>query len=75
MCSTQSERYQPGSGTVAFVAACIISISGGGGKRHDTRPCPCNATYVSYGCCGAVDGLVWEEEHFKLGELTIEHGL
>ena len=75
MCSTQSEQYQPGSGTVAFVAACIISMSGVGGKRHDTNPCPCNATYVSYACCGVVDGLVWEEEHFKLGQLAIERGL
>ena len=75
MCSTQREQYQPGSGTVAFVAACIISISGVGGKREEMRPCPCNATYVSHACCGAADGLVCEEERFKLGELVVEHDL
>lgn len=75
ICSTQKEQYQPGRGTVAFVAACIISMSGAGGKREEARPCPCNATYVSHSCCGVSNGLVWEEERFKLGELVIEHGL
>jgi len=70
MCSAQSEQYQPGSGTVAFVAACIISLSG---KREEGRPCPCNGTYVSYACCGAEAGLVWEAGDFKLGEL-LGHG-
>ncbi len=69
MCSTRSEQYQPGSGTVAFVAACIISMSGSGGKREVARPCPCNATYVSHACCGIPDSLVWEDRRFKLGEL------
>ena len=69
MCSTQSEQYQPGSGMVAFAAACIISMSRIGGKRQETSPCPCNATYVSHACCGVADGLVWEAAHFKLGEL------
>ena len=75
MCSTQSEQYQPGSGTVAFVAACIISMSGVGWKRQDTNPCPCNATYVSYACCGVAGGLVWEAKQFKLGELVNEQGV
>lgn len=66
MCSAQSEQYQPGSGTVAFVAACIISMSG---KREESMPCPCNGSYVSHGCCGSEDGVVWEAEEFKLGEL------
>ena len=53
---------------------------GGGGKRSLTGEgmgegeggwaCPCNATYVSRGCCGVGDGLVWEAEEFKLGELV-----
>ena len=71
MCSTRSEQYQPGSGTVAFVAACIMSMAGGGGKREVAGPCPCNATYVSHACCGSADGMVWEEERFKLGELLL----
>ena len=66
ICSTQSEQYQPGTGTVAFLAACITSFSG---KRGEGRPCPCNGTYVSYSCCGVEDGLVWEADEFKLGEL------
>ena len=66
MCLTQSEHYQPGKGTVAFLAACIVSL---GGKRDEGRPCPCNGTYVSHGCCGARNGLVWEAKEFKLGEL------
>ena len=69
MCSTQSEQYQPGSGTVAFLAACIISMAGSLPRREENRPCPCNATYVSHACCGVADGLVWEGEEFKLGEL------
>ena len=73
MCTTHKEQYQPGSGTVAFLAACIISISGAGGKREEMRPCPCNATYVSQACCAAADGLVWEEPHFKLGELEVDN--
>ena len=69
MCSVQSEQYQPGAGTVAFVAACILSLSG---KREETKPCPCNGTYVSRTCCRAWDGLVWEAKEFKLGELIDE---
>ena len=66
LCSTQSEQYQPGKGMVMFVAACVVSL---GGKRDGGRPCPCNGTYVSYGCCGVEDGMVWEGAEFKLGEL------
>ena len=71
MCSVRSEQYQPGKGTVAFLAACIISMVGKNNPRGEEsgRPCPCNATYVSFACCGVPDGLVWEKETFKLGEL------
>ena len=65
-CKTQSQSYQPGAGTVAFAAACIISL---GGKRDEPVPCPCNGTYVSHACCRVQDGMVWEREEFKLGEL------
>ena len=68
-CSTQSEQYQPGTATVAFLAACVISLSG---KRDEGRPCPCNATYVSHACCGTEDGLVWEAAGFKLGEILMQ---
>ena len=53
---------------MTFVAACIISLSG---KREESRPCPCNATYVSHTCCDVEDGLVWEAGKFKLGELLV----
>ena len=78
--AAQSSQYQPGVGTVAFVAACIVSLAGSGstvggngigGKRsEETWPCPCNGSYVSYGCCGAGDGVVWEGEKEKLGVLV-----
>ncbi|KAI9669000.1 MAG: hypothetical protein M1817_005157 [Caeruleum heppii] len=32
--------------------------------------CPCNATYVSYGCCESSDGLIWENPAKRLGELV-----
>ena len=66
LCKTQSEQYVPTKGMVMFAAACMISL---GGKRAETSPCPCNGTYVSHTCCDAVDGIVQEPEHFKLGEL------
>ena len=79
--AAQSSQYQPGNGVVAFVAACIVSLAAGsgnyGGKRAvkeeggvEDSPCPCNRTYVSYACCGADDGVVWEREEFRLGELV-----
>ena len=66
ICRTQKETYVMGKGIVHFVAACMISL---GGKRAEDTPCPCNTTYVSQACCGAENGLVWEDETFKLGEL------
>ena len=69
-CRTQSSQYQPGSGLVAFAAACLIDMATGG-KRDEDWPCPCNSTYVSHGCCGVENGLVWEATENKLGELRI----
>ena len=74
MCSTQSEQYLPSQGTVKFIAACIISMASNP-KRENDRPCPCNATYVSHACCGAMDGLVRESKLNKLGELLTEDDL
>ena len=68
-CRTQSSQYQPGSGTVAYVAACLIDMATGG-KRDEEWPCPCNSSYVSHGCCRAKDGLVWEALEYRLGELV-----
>ena len=53
-----------------------VNGKGGGGKRDVEVPkqmnwlCPCNATYVSRSCCGVSDGLVWEPQDLKLGELV-----
>ena len=69
-CRTQSSQYQPGSGIVAFAAACLIDMATGG-KRDEGWPCPCNGSYVSHGCCGVEDGLVWEAMENKLGELRM----
>ena len=70
-CHAHSSQYQPGSGTVAFVAACLVTIGSGGGKRRESLPCPCNNTYVSHRCCGNFDGLVWEPPESNLGTLLI----
>ena len=67
-CRAQSSQYQPGPGTVAFVAACLINMATGG-KREESLPCPCNSTYVSHGCCGAKNGWISEAPAYKLGEL------
>ena len=69
-CKTQKESYVMGKRTANFLAACMISL---GGKREEDTPCPCNVSYVSYACCGSKDGLVWENETFKLGELLVHH--
>ena len=65
-CKTEKESFVMGTGTIAFVASCMISL---GGKREEDSPCPCNATYVSHACCGVESGIVWESESLKLGEL------
>ncbi|KAI9729024.1 MAG: hypothetical protein M1828_000109 [Chrysothrix sp. TS-e1954] len=64
-CKTVRTTYIPGGGFVHYGAVCS-AISG---KREEERPCACNTTYVSWACCGASDGYVWEAERFKLGEL------
>ena len=71
-CRGYSEQYQPGAGTVAFVAACLVMLGsggGGGGKREEPLPCPCNSTYVSHGCCDVLDGVIWEPHSSNLGFL------
>ena len=30
-------------------------------------PCPCNRTYVSMGCYGSHDGMIWEDSGLKMG--------
>lgn len=65
-CRTQKETLVRGKGTVAFSAICMINLAG---KREESFPCPCNATYVSHACCGVESGMVWEDASLKLGEL------
>ncbi|KAI9891660.1 MAG: hypothetical protein M1814_002595 [Vezdaea aestivalis] len=50
-----------------FSAAVSLSL----GKRSEALLCPCNSTYVSAGCCEARNGLVWEHEGLKMGELAL----
>ena len=72
-CLAHTSQYQPGSGTVAFIAACLVTLGSGGGKKRDEMPpCPCNSTYVSHGCCAAPSGLVWEPPDSKLGQLLMD---
>lgn len=53
-------------------------VSGGLGGRDladgssQDLACACNATYVSTKCCWADDGLVWESELAKLGEIRVD---
>ena len=68
-CVARSLTYVPGQGALKFVAACLVSVVGGHGKRGDEGPCACNASYVSYVCCEVGDSLVWEDRRFKLGEI------
>ena len=48
---------------VADGSAGFFAVNG------DRVACPCNATYVSYGCCESRTGIVWETPDKKLGEL------
>lgn len=67
-CKPQSQVYEPGSGIIYFNLACASSL--GGRKRDsDSFPCVCNGTYVSHACCDAHDGMVWESEDMKLGQV------
>ena len=68
-CQAQRAQYQPGPGTVAFAATCLVFL-GSGPKREEGLPCPCNSTYVSESCCDAPEGLVWEPSELKLGKLV-----
>lgn len=71
-CQAHSSQYQPQSSTVAFLATCLTMLgSGGGGKREEQLPCPCNSTYVSHSCCESPDGIVWEPSSMKLGFLAV----
>ncbi|KAI9677426.1 MAG: hypothetical protein M1817_006380 [Caeruleum heppii] len=62
--------------------ATAASDSDSGGGRHLVNgtsgffeesgaqvPCPCNTSYVSYGCCHSDSGIVFEPPEMKLGEL------
>ena len=41
----------------------------GGRSVDEQKLCACNASYVSRGCCGSKDGLIWEPPGMKMGEL------
>ncbi|KAI9891752.1 MAG: hypothetical protein M1814_002502 [Vezdaea aestivalis] len=53
------------------LGGCRHKIGGGSrGKRDEGAwACPCNATYVSAGCCGNTDGVVYEAAEMRLGRL------
>ena len=69
VCQVQSSTYEPASGVIQYTAACMQSLVS---IRDEPVPCPCNETYVSHGCCGSFDGMIWEEPGMKLGELVPE---
>jgi hypothetical protein len=44
---------------------------GDGADQIDmSPPCACNASYVSVGCCGTGDGIIWEVPELHLGVLA-----
>ncbi|KAI9681238.1 MAG: hypothetical protein M1817_002520 [Caeruleum heppii] len=43
-------------------------------ETRDRKACPCNASYVSYACCGSVDGFLHEPVGDRLGGLVGEGG-
>jgi hypothetical protein len=58
------------------ISRCMRKHSRLNGRTEENQdmlnwPCACNNTYVSHGCCGVADGLVWEAPHLWLGELKV----
>ncbi|KAI9889781.1 MAG: hypothetical protein M1814_004983 [Vezdaea aestivalis] len=49
------------------------------GRRVETKEeeegirwgCPCNASYVSEGCCGSESGVLWEGKEMRMGALRV----
>jgi hypothetical protein len=79
------DLHQHGQNPLFPAAICLaISITTaigskglGGGRRRSLgsdqqqMACVCNATYVSFGCCGSQTGIIWESREDKLGELKV----
>ncbi|KAI9892118.1 MAG: hypothetical protein M1814_001824 [Vezdaea aestivalis] len=59
-----------GTGVGKYRGVCRGMFVGLGGRAE--MPCACNSTYVSGGCCGASDGMVWERPEARLGVLSDE---
>ncbi|KAI9715711.1 MAG: hypothetical protein M1828_000726 [Chrysothrix sp. TS-e1954] len=79
-CKVQSSTVIPGNLREVHISACVVSsalsaLPGSSlvGKRDQPDLCPCNSTYVSEGCCGVQDGMVWEPKEAHRGRLlTLE---
>ena len=37
--------------------------------------CPCNCTYVSYGCCDSTTAIVFESSQMRLGAIQMQAGM
>ncbi|KAI9723850.1 MAG: hypothetical protein M1828_004100 [Chrysothrix sp. TS-e1954] len=74
ICKVTGTRFEPRAGTLEYFASCGYNpkagLLGGKTKRQHSQPCPCNTTYVSYGCCDSEDGMIWEAPKLKIGELV-----
>ena len=58
---------------VARLASQIESTPKLGGRDDSPlHACVCNSTYVSFGCCGSENGIIWEPEEKRLGRLNVE---
>ena len=71
-----SEYYDPLAGRVlrhAISAVCASIMIEKLGGRAATRPrvCACNGTYLSTGCCGSEDGMIWELRDYQWGDLRV----
>lgn len=69
LCRVTGAQWMPSVGQIEYKASCTHSLLD---KRGELAPCPCNSTYVSHACCDARDGMVWEDQRLKLGELVEE---
>jgi hypothetical protein len=73
-----TESYDPLAGSVLRYAVSAICASTltmnqklGGRAETQAAVCACNGTYISAGCCGSEDGLLWESRDRKWGEMRV----
>ena len=74
-CMVLSSTYIPRLGIEKYVSACTVPWVSKRDLNVEEPLCPCNTSYVSQSCCHSREGMVWEDESFKMGELWVEDEL